>query len=178
MQRFILIRILQSIIAIIVVSLVVFMLTRLSGDPVMLLIDPYATEVEINALRVKLGLDKSYPEQYFTFMANALRGDFGRSIWYQMPAIDAVMERLPDTIILSSTALLFSLLIAIPTGVLSAVKKNSWLDRLGKTFALVGQSAPIFWCRPSAIMGHFPLLKPYSFQGGISSLWGSRLTSI
>jgi peptide/nickel transport system permease protein len=145
MQRYILIRLLQGLLALLLVSVIVFSLSRLSGDPVSLLIDPQATPEQVAELRKELGLDKSYPEQYLIFITNALRGNFGESIWYKEPAIDIFLEKLPNTLQLGGASLILTLLIAIPIGVLSAVKKNSFLDQFGKIFALLGQSAPIFW---------------------------------
>lgn len=145
MQRYILIRVLQGIGTLFAVSLIVFILSRLSGDPTTLLIDPQATPKDIAELKAKLGLDKSYFEQYSVFITSAFRGDFGKSIWYQEPALNVFMEKLPNTIELGLASLVITLIIAIPVGVISAVKKDSIFDHVGKTFALLGQSAPIFW---------------------------------
>ena len=145
MQRYIVIRLFQGFITLLVVSLIVFILSRLSGDPVSLLIDPEATEVEVAELTAQLGLDKSYPVQYMIFISKAFRGDFGKSIYFREPALNIFLEKLPNTLLLSFAALMLSLLISIPIGVLAAVKKDTFFDHAGKIFALIGQSAPIFW---------------------------------
>jgi peptide/nickel transport system permease protein len=120
-------------------------LSRLSGDPTTLLIDPQATPKDIAELKTKLGLDKSYLEQYVIFITGALRGDFGQSIWYKEPALSVFMEKLPNTIKLGLASLIITLIIAVPIGVISAIKKDTIFDHAGKIFALFGQSAPIFW---------------------------------
>lgn len=145
MQRYILKRLGHGIIVLIAVSLIVFTLSRLSGDPLALMLDPEATREDHDAMIIKLGLDKSLPEQYFIFITGALRGDFGESTWYSEPALTVVLEKFPATFELAFTSTLLSLLIAIPVGVLSAVKKNTFVDKAAKIFALIGQSAPIFW---------------------------------
>ncbi len=145
MQRYILKRLGHGIIVLLAVSLIVFGLSRLSGDPVTLMLDQEATKADHDAMIIKLGLDKSLPEQYFIFIKGALQGDFGESIWYSEPALIVVLEKFPATLELASVSILLSLLIAIPVGVLSAVKKGTYVDKAGKIFALIGQSAPIFW---------------------------------
>jgi len=156
----------------VVVSVVVFTLSRLSGDPVTLLIAPDASKAEVAELRARLGLDKSYPEQYFIFLHNAIQGDFGKSIWHREPALDIFLEKVPNTIELSLAALALSILIAIPIGVLSAVKKDSPFDTAAKMFALIGQSAPIFWIGIIMILvfAVFLGLLPTSGTGGIRHL--------
>jgi peptide/nickel transport system permease protein len=171
-QRYIVTRLLQGIITLVVVSVVVFTLSRLSGDPVTLLIAPDASQGEVSELRARLGLDKSYPEQYFIFLRNAIRGDFGKSIWHRESALDIFLEKVPNTIELSLAALALSILIAVPIGVLSAVKKDSPFDMAAKMFALIGQSAPIFWIGIIMILVFAVSLGilPTSGTGGIRHL--------
>jgi peptide/nickel transport system permease protein len=145
MARYILIRIAQGLLTLFAVAAVVFVLSRLSGDPLALIMDPMATQADYAAERQRLGLDKSYGEQFVVFLANAVQGDFGTSIFHKKPAFDVFFERLPATLELGFAALFFALLIAIPVGVISAVHKNTLIDQVAKTFALIGQSAPIFW---------------------------------
>lgn len=145
MQRYILKRLGQGIIVLIAVSLIVFALSRLSGDPLTLMLDSEATRADHDAMIKKLGLEKSLPEQYFIFITGALKGDFGESIWYVEPAFNVVLEKFPATLELASMSILLSILIAVPIGVISAVKHNTFIDKAGKIFALIGQSAPIFW---------------------------------
>ena len=126
-------------------STVVFVVMRLSGDPVPLLLPPDAPRSEIFRVRAELGLDRSLPVQYAVFLGNILRGDFGRSIHFRQPASRVVAEYLPATFELGLTAFALALLVAVPIGVLSAVRRNSLLDHAAMGFALIGQSAPTFF---------------------------------
>lgn len=127
------------------VSFAVFMLTRMSGDPVSLMVGPTATAEDIQALRESMGLDKPLLTQYVSFLGGILQGDFGNSLWQHQPALKLVLERFPYTLQLGASAMLIALLVAVPLGILSAVFRNSLLDRLAITAALVGQSIPGFW---------------------------------
>lgn len=146
MQRYLLIRFGQSILTLIGVSIIIFSLARLSGNPLDVLV-PEESSPEIRAQVEKLwGLDKPIHEQYLVFVSNAVRGDFGKSIkWQGQSALDLVLGRFPATLQLSSLALVVAILLAVPIGVLSAYKKGSWMDTLAKFIALLGQSAPSFW---------------------------------
>jgi len=146
MQRYIVRRLLQAVITIFLVSVIVFMLGRLTGDPVALLLTEYSTLEDKELLTKQLGLDKPLTEQYTIFIGNALRGDLGRSIrGDRAPALELVLERLPATVKLAATAVLVSFLIGLPLGVMTAVKKGSLLDTLARIVALIGQAAPVFW---------------------------------
>jgi len=145
MLRYILIRVGQGILTLLIVVLVVFVLSRLSGDPLALIMDPMATRADVELERQRLGLDKNYVDQFVIFLGNAVRGDFGVSIFHKKPAFEVFFERLPATLELGLAALFFAIVIAVPVGVISAVHKNTAIDQVAKTFALVGQSAPIFW---------------------------------
>src|SRR5262245_14964279 len=118
---------------------------RLSGDPVPLLLPPDAPRAEIFRVRAELVLDRPLPVQYATFLANLLRGDFGRSIHFREPALHVVIGYLPATVELGLTAFVLAAVIAVPVGVLSAVRRNSLLDHAAMGVALVGQSAPTFF---------------------------------
>ena len=126
-------------------STVVFVVMRLSGDPVPLLLPPDAPRSEIFRVRAELGLDRPLLVQYAVFLGNILRGDFGRSIHFRQPASRVVAEYLPATFELGLTAFALALLVAVPIGVLSAVRRNSLLDHAAMGFALIGQSAPTFF---------------------------------
>jgi peptide/nickel transport system permease protein len=138
-------RVLQGLFSIVGASIVIFVITRLSGDPVVLMLPPEAPEDVVQRVRESLRLDLPLWQQYLGFAADALRGDFGQSYRWQMPALDLVLERLPATIYLAVVALLFSIAIAVPFGVLSAVYRGSWFDRFAKGFAMLGQAMPNFW---------------------------------
>jgi len=138
-------RLLRAGVALWLVSTVVFVVMRLSGDPVPLLLPPDAPRSEILRVRTELGLDRPLPVQYATFLGNVARGDFGRSIHFKTPAATVVLDYLPATIELGFTAFVVALLVAVPVGVVSAVHRNSLLDQVVMAVALVGQSAPTFF---------------------------------
>ncbi len=144
MQRFIVLRILQGLLAVFVISLIVFSLSRVAGDPLAAILDDEAGKEQIERLRQSWGLDKPLHVQYFTYMRRLLTGDLGVSFRWDRPVIELIVERLPATIQLSAVALIVTGIIAFPIGVLSAVKKDSWFDVGGKMFAILGQSAPTF----------------------------------
>jgi ABC-type dipeptide/oligopeptide/nickel transport system permease component len=138
-------RLARALVALWLVSTVVFVVMRLSGDPVPLLLPPDAPRSEIFRVRAELGLDRSLPVQYLVFIGNVFEGDFGRSIHFRQPAMRVVASYLPATLELGLTAFVLASLVAVPIGVLSAVKRNSILDHATMTLALVGQSAPTFF---------------------------------
>jgi ABC-type dipeptide/oligopeptide/nickel transport system permease component len=118
---------------------------RLSGDPVPLLLPPDAPRSEYARVARELGTDRPLPVQYGVFLGNALRGDFGRSIHFREPAARVVVGYLPATAELGLTAFALALIVAIPIGLLSAVRRNSLVDQAAMAVALVGQSAPTFF---------------------------------
>lgn len=138
-------RLLQSIIAILGVTLVVFLVLNVAGDPVTLMLPANASFEEIEALKAKLGYDDPVFVQYFRFLGNALRGDFGLSYNYYQPALSVVLERVPATATLALAAFAVSLLISIPAGIVAAVRRNSKTDAVIRTLALLGQCVPAFW---------------------------------
>lgn len=147
MQRFIMIRIGQALIAVVAVSIIVFSLSHLSGDPLSVLLPMGEVSPEdIDELRAKWGLDKPLITQYGVFMGNALRGDFGDSYAFGgQTAMGMVMSRFPATLLLAGSALLVSIVIGIPLGVITAAKKDSFIDYQGKGLAFLGQAIPSFW---------------------------------
>jgi peptide/nickel transport system permease protein len=126
-------------------SLVIFVISRLSGDPITLLLPPDAPPAVIAAARIELGLDLPLWRQYLIFLGHAVQGDFGQSYRWQMPALDLVLERLPATVELACAGLLFSVALAVPLGVLSAVHRDGWIDQAGRVLAMLGQAMPNFW---------------------------------
>src|SRR6202795_1554368 len=138
-------RLFRAVIALWLVSTVVFVGVRLSGDPVPLLLPPDAPISEIMRVRRDLGLDRPLPVQYGVFLGNVLRGDFGRSIHFREPAFTVVRGYLAATLELGLTAFVLATLIALPIGLLSAMKRNSFVDHAAMSVALVGQSAPTFF---------------------------------
>ena len=142
--KFVLERLIQALLTLLLLSLIVFGLARLTGDPVNLMAPMDASPEDIATIRASLGLDHSLPVQYGRFVANALQGDLGRSIKWDRPALEMLLERFPATIVLSLTSMAFGLLLALPVGILSAVKRDTWFDQVGKIIALAGQSMPTF----------------------------------
>ena len=145
MQRYVLRRFGQAILALFILSILIFVLVRLTGDPTLLLLPEDATAADIRRLRHALGLDKSWPVQYWIFVSNAIQGDFGHSIKGQIPVGDVIKERLPYSLRLGAASLLITVIIALPLGVLAAVNKDSMLDTMAKIIAVLGQSLPMFW---------------------------------
>jgi len=146
MQRYILIRFLQSLLALWVMSIIVFSLARMTGDPLDVLLPMEAGEGERERVAHYWGLDRPLYEQYFVFLGKALHGDFGNSWkWQGHTAMGLVVERLPATLELAGLALAISVVMALPFGVLTAVWKDRFFDSVGKIFALLGQSLPTFW---------------------------------
>ncbi|HXH09786.1 MAG TPA: ABC transporter permease [Alphaproteobacteria bacterium] len=145
MQRYIARRALQGLVALLAISAIVFFLARLSGNPLDMMLPDEATPEDFVRVAKQWGLDRPLPLQYLAFLTNALQGDFGRSIRLRRPALELVLERFPATLQLAGAAMIVSLVIAVPIGVLSAVHRDTPLDYLGKVIALVGQSMPSFW---------------------------------
>lgn len=172
MQRFILLRMLQGLLAVFVISLIVFALSRVAGDPIAAILDDETGKEQIELLRKEWGLDKPLHVQYFTYMKRLLTGDLGTSFKWDRPVAELIAEKLPATIQLSAFALLITAVIAFPVGVLSAVKKDSIFDTAGKMFAILGQSAPTFAVGLIAMWifaVQFNLL-PTSGRGGVTHM--------
>jgi len=126
------------------VTLVTFGILHVSGDPVSLMM-PEAPEADRVALRQAMGFNEPLPAQFVRFLANTARGDFGNSFFHRAPALPLVLERMPTTLLLTVLALGLSLAIALPVGILSAVRRNSLFDH-GATFVVfLGTSMPVFW---------------------------------
>ena len=145
MLRYFLQRLLQGVVSVIGASIVIFVISRLSGDPIVLLLPTEAPPALIEQVRRDMGLSEPVWRQYLIFAGKALQGDFGQSYRWQQPALQLVLARLPATIELALAALLFSVALAVPFGVLSAVHRGTWIDKLGKGFAMLGQAMPNFW---------------------------------
>ena len=154
------------------VSLIAFALTHLSGDPAALLLPPSATLEDIELFRHASGLDRPLPVQYADFLAHAVRGDFGRSIRYGEPALGLVLDRLPATLELSAAALALALIIAVPLGIVAAVRRGSAIDQAGLLLSLIGQSFPVFWLGIVLIMFFAEDLRwlPASGRGDLAHL--------
>jgi ABC-type dipeptide/oligopeptide/nickel transport system permease component len=144
-QRYLIKRLGQSAVTLVALSVIVFCLTRFTGDPIALMLPDDASHEEIVQLRSALGLDQPLPVQYWYFISRAARGDFGRSIKGQVPVMELIKDRLPHSIKLAAVALAITLLLALPLGVMAAVKKGTAIDTLANVVAVLGQSLPQFW---------------------------------
>lgn len=144
MKQFIAKRIGYSLLSLLLLSLTIFLLIRLTGDPTALLTEPGASAEDIAAVRHKLGLDQPIWLQYVYYVGSLLHGDLGESFYYQTPVSELYFARLPKSLMLASAAMSFSLLLGIPTGILAAVRVGHFWDSAGKMFALLGLSLPSF----------------------------------
>ena len=145
MQRYIVMRVGQSIIALMILSMVIFALGRVTGDPVILLLPPDATQEAEDILRRSLGLDQSWPIQYWKFISNAVQFDFGDSIKAKRPVLDLIGPKVMNSVRLGLAAMVITLAMGIPLGVLAAVKRDTFFDGGAKLIAVLGQSLPQFW---------------------------------
>jgi ABC-type dipeptide/oligopeptide/nickel transport system permease component len=143
--RFVVVRLLQSLVALAILSIVVFVLARATGDPLHMILPMSATEEDYANARAYLGLDKPYLQQYFSFVGKAVTGDFGNSIRARKPVVELLQERLPNSLKLAGFAMVVSLGMAFPLGVMAAVKKDTAVDRTAQIIAVLGQSLPSFW---------------------------------
>ncbi len=145
MQRYIVGRLVQSVVSMLVVSVVVFTLVRLSGDPIAIMAPPEATQQDIELIRSYLGLDQPWTVQYWRFIHRAVQGDFGQSVRFRRPAMDLILERYGATLELGGLAVLIVIVVAIPVGVHAAVRRGTALDYVARGFAALGQAVPPFW---------------------------------
>ena len=145
MGRFLVGRVLQTVLSMLVVISIVFVLTRLSGNPVHLLLDVNATERDQQILMHHLGLDQPLLVQYGIYVKNIFLGDFGKSVLTRRPVTEHIWERLPATVELGFVAMFLSVLLGVPLGMYSAVRRGRPLDTGARVFAVLGQSMPAFW---------------------------------
>lgn len=146
MRYFVLRRLAEMAGALLVMSLIVFLLARALGDPVSLLLSEFATEADRAALTRELGLDRSLPVQYVTFLLDTLRGDLGNSVMgARQPVLGIIIDRLPASLGLASAALVLSVFVGLPLGVAAAVWRGTWVDTGVRLVALLGQAVPLFW---------------------------------
>jgi ABC-type dipeptide/oligopeptide/nickel transport system permease component len=138
-------RLARALIAVWLVSTVVFVVMRLSGDPVPLLLPPDAPRSEYARVARELGTDRPLPVQYAVFLGHVVRGDFGRSIHFREPAMRVALSYLPATAELGLTAFALAVIVALPVGIVSAVRRNTPVDQVLMGVALAGQSAPTFF---------------------------------
>jgi peptide/nickel transport system permease protein len=172
MQRYILERAGQSLVSLLVVVSVVFVLARLTGNPLDLLLDDYASEEQKARMAAELGLDQPWPTQYVIYLGKIVQGDFGRSIRSNRPAMAEVLERVPATLQLGLAGMALTLLVAPVVGVYAAVNRGRSFDTVARLIAMLGHSVPAFWLGIVLIWifaVHLRLL-PTSGQGGLQNL--------
>jgi len=145
MGQFIIRRTCYSIVTLLILSLTIFAVVRLTGDPATLMAEPGARAEDLARVRAQWGLDRPWPVQYYQFVQNILSGNLGISFNYRMPVSELYFERLPNSLQLALAATLLSFLIGIPAGLLSAVRVDGVWDQTGKVVALLGLSIPGFW---------------------------------
>ena len=145
MRRYILRRLGYSMLSLFLLSLTIFLFVRVTGDPATLLVEPGASAADLEAIRKQLGLDEPLWYQYVQFMVSLATGDLGQSFYYQTPVSELYLSRLPYSLLLAAAAMVFSLVIGIPSGVLASVRVGRFWDSAGKLFALLGLSLPSFW---------------------------------
>lgn len=145
MITYIIRRLLYAILVLFGVATAVFFIGRLSGDPVKLMLPPNATPEQVETLRRTLGLDEPLLVQYLDFLAQLARLDLGRSLYFDQPSIQLILERLPATIQLAAAAFVFAMAVAIPAGIIAAVWRGSIVEGVVQLVVLVGQSTPAFW---------------------------------
>ena len=145
MKTFLLRRLWQSLVVLLGVSFVVFLILHLTGDPALVLLSPEATAEDVRRFRDAMGFNDPFIVQYWRFLTGALHGDFGQSVRHGEPAFGLVLERLPATFELAGAALLLALVLSIPAGIVSAVRRNTVVDYVSTVIALLGQSMPTFW---------------------------------
>jgi peptide/nickel transport system permease protein len=145
-------RLLQVIPTVVGITFIVFMVVRFSGDPIAIYLGNedlavgQLTEAQIEAIRVRLGLDQPLIVQYGLFLRDLLRGDFGRSFIYQnQDALRLVLQRLPATAQLAAAAFVLAVLISLPAGIIAATNRNRWPDTLANFYSVVGEAVPNFW---------------------------------
>ena len=189
-MTYVLQRLAHGILVLLGVTTIVFGLTFLSGDPAVTLAPLNTTREELELFRQRMGLDRPVPVQYADFIVNAVRGDFGTSFRYREPAMGVVLERAPATLRLTAVAILFSLAVAIPLGILAAVHHNGPIDAIARFLALLGQSVPGFllgivlilifavglrWLPSSGAAGWQSLVLPGITVGGFSAALLTRV---
>jgi peptide/nickel transport system permease protein len=171
MRQYVLKRLLLIVPTLLLVSAIVFSLTRLiPGDVVVLMFEEKAYAKDLDALRAKLGLDKPLYVQYVTWLGKVARGDLGESLWTKRPVLEEMVRRLPVSAELGALAIVVALLLALPIGVLSAIRQDTVQDYTARSLAIVGLSVPAFWMAtlvivlPSIWFGWAPPLQFISYS--------------
>ncbi len=172
MKLFLARRLAQALVVVLGVSFVVFFILHLTGDPALLLLPPDATAEEIRNFRDAMGFNDPFVVQYWRFLKGAAQGNFGESLRHGEPAMSLVVERLPATLELAGAAMAIALCVALPAGIVSAVRRNTPVDYVSTVVALLGQSMPTFWLGIMLILIFSVRLHllPSSGRGGLQHL--------
>ncbi|MBI5444461.1 MAG: ABC transporter permease [Deltaproteobacteria bacterium] len=168
MGAYIVRRLMQSVVVILGVIVITFLISRVLGDPVVLLLSPEATEEQRVTMTRDLGLDKPLYVQLAVYVSKVVRGDFGRSFRFDEPVLGLVLKKFPATLYLTSVAALISIVIALPLGIISAIRRGSLFDKVGMAFAVLGQSIPNFWAGIMMILlfsVKWRLVPPSGYEG-------------
>jgi len=152
MVRFIIIRLMQCVVAFFGILIITFFLLRASGDPLMLIASPNFTAEQIETIRTSMGLDKPWGEQFGIYLNNLLHGDLGESLLIKKKVTTMISEALPNTLKLMVPAFTLSMILAFILGVLAATYRNSWWDNVVKFIAVLGQALPGFWVAIMAVL--------------------------
>jgi len=171
-RAYVLSRLGQTVLVVLLSLTAVFGMVRLSGDPVLLFMPMDIQAKDVNEFRQRLGFNDPLPVQYARFMAGAVRGDFGESLRYRRDALGLVLERLPATALLAATSILLTLVIAVPLGVLTAVRRDTFVDHAGTVATVLGQATPGFWLGLMLIYVFSVQLRwlPTGGMGGVAHL--------
>jgi len=172
MKRYIIRRLLWGIVVMWLVSVIIFLSTRVGSDPVYMMAESGASKEDLDVLRRRFALDKPLPVQYLIFCSRAVRGDFGESLLYTAPVSGILLERLLPTLELIFAAQIISLLIGVTGGVLAATSSGKWIGRSARIFSLLGLSMPNFWIALLCVLFFSLTLRifPTSGRGGIDHL--------
>jgi peptide/nickel transport system permease protein len=144
-RRYVVARLAQSALVVLLSLSAVFGMVRLGGDPVLLFLPMDIQAKDVEAIRQQMGFNDPVLVQYVRYMRGALHGDFGESLRYRRDALGLVLERLPATLLLAGSAILLTLVIAVPLGVVTAVRRDTLVDHLGTIATVLGQATPGFW---------------------------------
>lgn len=178
MAKYIVRSLLQIVPVLFIITMIVFILVHVTGDPVAMMLPDTATAEDRQVLRAALGLDQPLYVQYSIFVSNLLRGDFGDSFRYGQAALPIVLERLPASFELAAASMVVACCISIPLGIWSAVKRNSFMDLLISGISVLGKAMPNFWVGIMLILLVSVKLEwtPVSGRGGFSHLILPALT--
>jgi len=165
-------RLFQGLVTVLGVAVFVFVLLHLSGDPALVMSSPDATPAQIEQLRTSMGLDQPLYLQLAIYLKSIFLGDLHQSLRFNRPVVDLIAERLPNTIELTVAAMVLAVVVAIPAGVIAAIRRNSLFDRIMVAGAMAGQAIPIFWLGLVLILIFGVKLKilPVYGQGGLDHL--------